>query len=79
MSGPYKVAWPCEALLVSRSGDYDWKKRRSKPGPRQLENIRLRQRIREAFVRNRKTNGSPRLARMLGCPGRSSRIACPST
>ena len=31
MSGPYKVAWLCEALLVSRSGYYDWKKRRSDP------------------------------------------------
>ncbi len=25
MSGQYKVAWLCEALLVSRSGYYDWK------------------------------------------------------
>jgi hypothetical protein len=28
MSGQYKVAWLCEALLVSRSGYYDWKERR---------------------------------------------------
>src|SRR6476660_4029745 len=66
MSGPYKVAWLCEALLVSRSGYYDWKKRQSKPGPRQMENMQLRQRIREAFVRSRQTYGSPRLAQMLG-------------
>ena len=26
MSGQYKVAWLCEALLVSRSGYYDWKR-----------------------------------------------------
>jgi putative transposase len=75
MSGPYKVAWLCEALLVSRSGYYDWKKRHSKPGPRQMENMQLRQRIREAFVRSRQTYGSPRLAQMLGCPGRRNRIA----
>src|SRR2546428_4940755 len=47
MSGRYKVAWLCEALLVSRCGYYDWIKRRRHPGPRQLENIRLRERIRE--------------------------------
>jgi len=75
MSGQYKVAWLCEALLVSRSGYYDWIKRRGCPGPRQLENTRLRQRIREEFMRSRRTYGSPRLAHVLGCPGRRNRIA----
>jgi transposase InsO family protein len=75
MSGQYKVAWLCEALLVSRSGYYDWVKRRCHPGPRQLENTRLRERIKEEFMRSRKTYGSPRLARALGCPGRRNRIA----
>ncbi len=28
MSGSYNVAWLCEALLVSRSGYYDWLGRR---------------------------------------------------
>ena len=55
MSGQYKVAWLCEALLVSRSGYYDWIKRRRHPGPRQLENTTLRQRIREEFMRSRQT------------------------
>ena len=75
MSGQYKVAWLCEALLVSRSGYYDWKKRRRSPGSRHLENIRLRERIREEFARSRQTYGSPRLAHALGCPGRRNRIA----
>ena len=75
MSGPYKVAWLCEALLVSRSGYYDWLRRSRRPGPRQQENIRLRLRIREEFNRSRQTYGSPRLARALGCPGRRNRIA----
>ncbi len=35
MSGPYKVAWLCEALLVSRSGFYHWKERRHQPRTRQ--------------------------------------------
>ena len=55
MSARYKVAWLCEALLVSRSGYYDWKNRRSKPGPRDVESIRLRERIREEFARSRQT------------------------
>jgi len=75
VSGQYKVAWLCEALLVSRSGYYDWIKRRRHPGARQLENSRLRQRIREEFMRSRQTYGSPRLARVLGYPGRRNRIA----
>ncbi|MCA1607356.1 MAG: IS3 family transposase [Acidobacteria bacterium] len=75
MSGQYKVAWLCEALLVSRSGYYDWKERRQRPGPRQIESTSLRARIREEFARSRQTYGSPRLARVLGCPGRRNRIA----
>ena len=75
MSGPYKVAWLCEALLVSRSGFYHWKERRRQPGTRQVETIHLRARLREEFSRSRQTYGSPRLARVLGCPGRRNRIA----
>ena len=75
MSGQYKVAWLCEALLVSRSGYYHWVVRRRQPSPRQLENIHLRERIRAEFARSRQTYGSPRLAHALGCPGRRNRIA----
>jgi putative transposase len=75
MSGSYKVAWLCEALLVSRSGYYDWRERRRQPGPREVENTYLRARIREEFARSRQTYGSPRLAQVLGCPGRRNRIA----
>lgn len=75
MSGQYKVTWLCEALLVSRSGYYDWQRRRQHPGPRQRENNRLSERIRAEFARSRQTYGSPRLARALGCPGRRNRIA----
>ncbi len=75
MSGECKVAWLCEALMVSRSGYYDWQRRRRRPGPRQTENLDLRDRIREAFARSRQTYGSPRLAQALGCPGSHNRIA----
>jgi transposase InsO family protein len=75
MSGQYKIEWLCEALLVSRSGYYDWKERRKRPGPRQIENVSLSVRISEEFERSGKTYGSPRLAHALGCPGRRNRIA----
>jgi putative transposase len=75
MSGQYKLAWLCEALLVSRSGYYDWVQRRRLPGPRQVETARLRERIRNEFARSHQTYGSPRLAYALGCPGRRNRIA----
>ena len=75
MSGQYKVGWLCEALLVSRSGYYDWERRRDQPGPRQVANLQLRQRLRQEFVRSRATYGSPRLAQVLGCPGSHNRIA----
>jgi putative transposase len=75
MSGEYKVAWLCEALLVSRGGCDDRQRRRRVPGPRQRENTQLRQRLREEFTRSRETHGSPRLARVLGCPGRRDWIA----
>jgi len=75
MSGQYKLAWLCEALLVSRSGYYDWIQRRRQPGPRQVETTRLRERIRHEFARSHQTYGSPRLAHAMGCPGRRNRIA----
>ncbi len=75
MSGRYKLKWLCEALLVSRSGYYDWRQRRQRPGPRERANRALRQRIREEFMRSRQTYGSPRLARALGCRTSRNRIA----
>ena len=75
MSAQHRVTSLCEALLVSRSGYYDWKKRRSYPNARQVEDARLTERIREEFTRSRHTYGSPRLAHALGCPGKRNRIA----
>jgi len=75
MSGQYKVAWLCEALLVSRSGYYAWLRRPERPGRRASENARLQAQVRAAFAESRNTYGSPRLAQVLGCPGRRNRIA----
>ena len=75
MSGRSKVKWLCEALLVSRSGYYDWRQRRQSPGPRERENRVLRQRIREEFFRSRQTYGSPRLTRVLQGAASCNRVA----
>lgn len=75
MSGRYKVKWLCEALLVSRSGYYDWQRRRQTPGPRARENLVLCERIRTEFIRSRRTYGSPRLTRVLGGAASRNRVA----
>lgn len=75
MSGLYHLRWLCEALLVSRSGYYDWQRRQHTPGARERANRQLRQRVREEFERSRRTYGSPRVARALGLPGSRHRIA----
>ncbi len=75
MSGAYKVAWLCEALLVSRSGYYDWQQRQREPGPRQRANLALRGRIRAIFVESRRTYGSPRIARVLQGTASRNRVA----
>jgi putative transposase len=75
MSGHHKLNWLCEALLVSRSGYYDWRRRQQQPGPRARANLALRQRIRVEFERNRKAYGSPRLAEALAMTGSRHRIA----
>jgi putative transposase len=75
MSGRYQLQWLCEALLVSRSGYYDWLRRRRAPGQRARANAALSERIRVEFVRQRKAYGSPRLAEALGMAGSRHRIA----
>jgi transposase InsO family protein len=75
MNGQFPLLWLCEALLVSRSGYYDWLRRRHSPGPRARANTALRERIRIEFDRQRKAYGSPRLAEALGMAGSRHRIA----
>ena len=77
MSGRYKLKWLCEAVLVSRSGYYDWLRRRHTPGPRERENRELRRQIGREFDRSRQTYGSPRLTRVLDGKARAA-IAWPA-
>lgn len=74
MSGT-KVAWLCEALQVSRSGYYDWLRRRNRPSARQQRDIDLVRRIREIFVAKQKAYGSPRITRELGGVAGRHRVA----
>ena len=74
MSGT-KVAWLCEALQVSRSGYYDWLRRRDQPCVRQQRDTDLLRRIREVFVAKKKTYGSPRITRELGGAAGRHRVA----
>ena len=73
MSGNYSTETLCATLGVSRSGYYAWKDR--PPSPRAIEGQGLRVRIQAAFAGSRRTFGSPRIARQLGCPGSRNRIA----
>lgn len=69
MSGHYQLQWLREALLASRSGYYDWLRRRRAPAQRARANDALCGRIRTEFARQRRAYGSPRLARALGTAG----------
>ena len=53
----------CEALRVSRSGYYRW--RRAEPSRREKENAELVEQIREVFEANKSRYGSPRVTREL--------------
>ena len=55
----HPVTLLCQTLGVSRSGYYDWKRR--KPGVRQQANSRLLDEIREIHVDVMETYGSPRM------------------
>jgi putative transposase len=75
MSGQYRLTWLCEALLVSRSGYYEWIGRRQNPSPRAEQNRLLRERIRSEFLRSHRTYGSPRITRALGGGVSRKRVA----
>jgi putative transposase len=60
----------CQVLKVARSGYYAWRK---KPlSTRQLEDLRLKVLIKEIHVQNKRTYGSPRIAKEF----KAQKIAC---
>ena len=75
MSGQYKVAWLCEASWSRAAAITTGKSGVANLGRANWRTSAYVQRIREEFARSRQTYGSPRLAHVLGCPGRRNRIA----
>jgi transposase InsO family protein len=69
MSDAHPIDELCQALEVSRSGYYDWSKRREQPGPRALENAALRTRIAAIYQEHDGTYGSPRIRQQLAQAG----------
>jgi len=61
--------------MVSRSGYYDWIRRREVPGKRAAQNAVLRARIEQEFTRSRQTYGSHRIVRALGGGVSRNRVA----
>lgn len=55
----------CDIFQVSPSGFYDWDRRRSKPGPRAVEDLVLAKRISAIHAESRQTYGSPRIVGTL--------------
>ena len=68
LSVDFDIKECCEALSVSRSGYYRW--RRAEPSRREKENAELVEQIREVFEANKSRYGSPRVTRELRQRGR---------
>src|SRR6266481_219689 len=73
LSVEYGIKECCEALRVSRSGYYQWKK--AEPSQREREEAELVEQIKEVFEANKGRYGSPRLSQAL----RQDRIECGET
>ena len=65
----HSVSFLCKALDVSRSGYYDWTKR--KPSQREQANRELSHDIANVFVESRQTYGVPRIRKALEAQGKS--------
>jgi putative transposase len=63
LSVEYGIKECCEALRVSRSGYYQWKK--AEPGQREREEAELVEQIKEVFEANKGRYGSPRVRQAL--------------
>ena len=65
MKSDHAILLLCAHLEVSPSGDYDWQKRRTTPGPRAVQDQILTQQIAAIHGHSRNTYGSPRIAATL--------------
>ena len=53
----------CQVLKISQSGYYDWLK--YTVSQRKIEDMRIKQKIRQIYQKNRKIYGSPRIYQQL--------------
>jgi transposase InsO family protein len=65
--GKFATTVCCDVLQVSRSGYYDWRKR--KPSHQELSNRDLESRIQVLFAEHRQRAGSPRITQDLRAEG----------
>jgi uncharacterized protein (DUF2249 family) len=70
MKDQHPVTGLCQALEVSFSGYYDWRKCQSNPPPRRLEDQRLKEQVLHIHRDSRQTYGAPRVQRH--CVARAS-------
>jgi putative transposase len=70
MRAAHNIDELCRAFEVSRSGYYDWHKRREQPGPRALEDAALLPQIAAIYQEHDGTYGSPRVQRQLALGGK---------
>jgi len=69
MKAEHPILALCENLRVSRSGYYDWRRRRLAPGPRARETQALARAIESIHAESHRTYGSPRIVDELRTRG----------
>ena len=70
MKEEYCIRLLCQAFEVSKSGYYDWRERRRRPGPRHRQDVELKAHIRQFHQQSRQTYGAPRIQACLRTLGR---------
>ncbi len=68
-SGTFRVSSMSRVLQVSRSGFYAWRKRQSRPSPRQQRRNHMDDAVKKAFEAKKGRSGSPGLTRDLADAG----------
>lgn len=65
MKSEHPIRHLCDCFEVSPSGYYDWRRRQTQPGARELEDEGLRQQISSIYQQSEQRYGSPRIQHAL--------------
>lgn len=65
MKSEHPIRHLCDCFEVSPSGYYDWRRRQTQPGARELEDEGLRQQISSIYQQSEQRYGSPRIQHTL--------------